>query len=445
MGLLDGIKRKAASWALSDREVRTSVLQAVLQHRPGSAVFQLDDTLSFYQEGYRKNPAVRTAVDLIADHAKQVEWRLHLGTGEDREDITDDPPTELRSLARILSSPNDRQGWVEHIEEVCINKLVAGEYFWELVLPDAQDRLLAIQNVSPLDVTIRTGQNAERPIEVYEVSAGQNQGRGGVYAEIEPERMLHGRFYDPENFWRGLSPLSAVARSVQRMNEYESWNVALAQNLGKTGGVLAYDMELTEEQADQAKERFSESHDAPGEVMVTGALKDYIETGMSPTDADWLDGMDNARELVAGVYGVPKEMMGIGSATFENRREARKVLYESSVLPLLRSIKNEFNRVLDRIYDDAVHVKLNTSGISALHEEESKKRERAIALFEKGLITDAEAREMVGLEPEPQGDGERFIPSSLLPRSAEGGDVEEEMSALAEQGYRPHYLSNGNE
>ena len=444
MGFLDGIKRKAASWALSDREVRSSVLQAVLNHRPGSAVFQLDDTLSFYQEGYRKNPAVRTAVDLIADHAKQVDWRLYEGTGENREDVTDDPPSELQSLARILSSPNDKQGWAEHIEEACINKLVAGEYFWELVMPDAMDRLIAVQNASPLDVTIRTGQSAEAPIQVYEVSAGQNQGRGGVWAKIPPERMLHGRFYDPENFWRGLSPLSAVARSVQRMNEYESWNVALAQNLGKTGGVLAYDMELTEEQADQAKESFSESHDAPGEVMVTGALKDYIETGMSPTDADWLDGMDNARELVAGVYGVPKEMMGIGSATFENRREARKVLYESSVLPLLRSIKDEFNRVLDRIYDDAVHLGLDTSGISALQEEKSKQRERAIELFEAGLITDAEAREMVGLEPKPQGDGQRFIPSSLLPRGAEGGDVEEEMGALAEQGYRPHYLTNTN-
>ena len=445
MGLLDGIKQKAASWALSDREVRTSVLQAVLQHRPGSAIFQLDDTLSYYQEGYRKNPAVRTAVDLIADHAKQVEWRLYVGEGEDRDDVTDDSPEGLRSLSRILDSPNNKQGWSEHIEQTCIDKLVAGEYFWELVGDDSMSRLVAVQAASPLDVTIRTGRNAEQPIQRYEVSAGQNQGRGGVYAEIPPERMLHGRFYDPENFWRGLSPLSAAARSVQRMNEYESWNVALAQNLGKTGGILSYDMELSEEQAEQAKEKHKEAHDAPGEPLVTGALKDYIETGMSPTDADWLDGMDNARELIASVYGVPKEMIGIGSATFENRREARKVLYESAVLPLLNSIQDEFNRVLDQVYSEAVHVGLDTSSIAALQEDKDTKRERAIALFEAGLITDAEAREMVGLDPQPEGEGQRFMPSSQLPRSADGGDIEEEMSALEEDGYRPHYLTNTND
>lgn len=446
------LRQKAGLTNEELRNVESATLSAVVQHRPGSTVQNLDSITDFYDEGYRQNPIVRACVTKIAGRAKQVPWRLKRGIGEDEEDITDADglPRDLRGLANILRQPNRLQGWGEHIEETVINKLVAGEYYWELLgPPDGFDeppiRLVGFQNMSPMNVTPVSGRMARSPIQEFELSAGETPGRGGVRETLPPERVLFGRFYDPNSFFRGLSPMGAAGRAIQRMNEYDEWNIQLAQNLGKVGGILAYDIDSAPgpEQIDQAKEAFEQAHQGtPGEPMVTGALKDYIETGMSPVDADWVEGHQNARELICSVYSVPKELINLGSATFENRREARKTLMEEAVLPVLRSIKEELNRCVDSIYDESVYFELDTSSVSALQEDRNRKHERLMDLYESGAIEDTELRRM---HPDIQeadfpGEGTRWMPSSQLPATSGGEGLEEAMADLEQNGYTPHYL-----
>lgn len=434
------------------RNVQSATLSAVVDHRPGSTIQHLDDIQDFYDEGYRQNAIVRAAVTKIAQRAKQVPWRLKLGTGEDEEDITDSSglSRELRGLSNLLRQPNRRQAWAEHIEETVINKLVAGEYFWELLGPpegfdDPPERLVGLQNMSPMNVTPVSGRMARTPIQEYELSAGETPGQGGVRETLPPERVLFGRFYDPHNFWRGLSPMGAAGRAIQRMNKYDDWNIQLSENLGKVGGILAYDIDTEPgpEQIEQAKEAFEEAHQGtPGEPMVTGALKDYIETGMSPVDADWIEGHQNARELICSVYSVPKELINLGNATHENREQARKTLMEEAVLPVLRSIKEELNRCIDTIVEEPVHFELDTSEVPALQEDRQEKHERLMDLFEQGAIEDTELRRMHPdiEEAEFPGEGTRWVPSTQLPTDSGASGLEEAMSDLEENGHKPHYL-----
>jgi len=435
------------------QNVQSATLSAVVEHRPGSSVQQLDNTKEFYNEGYRGNPIVRACVTKIASRAKQVPWRLKIGRGDDMEDVTggSDLSRDLRGLARLLKQPNRLQGWGEHIEEAVINKLVAGEYFWELLGPpqstdEPPERIVGLQNMSPMNVTPVSGRMAREPIKEYDLSAGQTPGRGGTRETLPPGRVLHGRFYDPENFYRGLSPMGAASRAIQRMNKYDDWNIELAENLGKVGGILSYDMDTqpTEEQIEQIKEAFADVHQGtPGEAMVTGRLNEYKETGMSPTDADWLEGHEDARELICSVYSVPKELIGIGNATFENRREARKTLMEEAVLPVLRSMAEELNRCLGPLYEEDVHFELDTSSVPALQENRSQLHERLMDLYEQGAIEDTELREKHPDIDEAgfPGEGQRFMPSTQLPVGG-GRSLEEAMADLQSNGFAKHYLSD---
>ena len=436
------------------QNVRSATLSAVIEHRPGSTIQNLDSLTDFFDTGYRRNPIVRACVTKIANRAKQVPWRLKRGSGDDEEDITDQDGVgrELRGLQNVLQQPNVKQGWSEHIEEAVINKLVAGEYFWELLGPpdnfdEPPERIVGLQNMSPMNVTPVSGRMARQPISAYELSAGQHPGRGGTRETLPPGRVLHGRFYDPENFYRGLSPMGAAGRAIQRMNEYDEWNISLAQNLGKTGGVLSYDIDQpSPEQIDQVKESFREAHQGtPGEPMVTGALNDYIETGMSPVDADWIEGHENARELICAVYSVPKELIGLGSATFENRKEARKTLMEEAVLPVLRSMVEELNRCIQPIIGEDVRFALDTSQVPALQEDKQQLHDRLMDLFEQGAIEDTELRELHPdiQESEFPGEGTRWIPSTQLPAGS-ADTIDDAMDDLEERGLRPHYLSNGH-
>ena len=174
-------------------------------------------------------------------------------------------------------------------------------------------------------------------------------------------------------------------------------------------------------------------------------MKDYIETGMSPVDADWIEGHENARELICAVYSVPKELINLGSATFENRREARKTLMEEAVLPVLRSMVEELNRCIQPIIGEDVRFALDTSQVPALQEDKQQLHDRLMDLFKQGAIEDTELRELHPdiQESEFPNEGTRWIPSTQLPAgSAESMD--DAMDDLEERGLEPHYLTNGH-
>ena len=428
----------------------SSVVSAILKQQPGPK-WSLDDTDSMYRKGYVENPVVRACVDLIADHAKSVPWSLKVDGADGWEEVTEEPPEELRHIPKMFNRVNERTTWTEHIEQTVVDRLVAGEYFWELVRPEDgpnAGRVIKMQTVRPTQVVVHPSDNARQPIESYEVTggAGLYGGRGRV--RLPPGQMLQGKYYDPRNFWRGLSPLASLARPTQRMNEYESWNVALAQNMGKAGGILNYNVRMNEEDAERVKDRYRAQHAGnPGDVMVTGELADYTETGISPTDADWIKGSDNAASLIMAVYNVPPEMLNRGNTTHENRKEARKVFYESAVIPVLETIATEWTRKLRTMYNrEDIWVGPNTDNVAALQEDKDRKTQRVISQLQAGIITDTEAREALGMDREPE-HGTRYIPATAIPEPAgsfgdasqpeEGEEAERALEAL---GLEPHYL-----
>ena len=441
------LRKKALRFGLQGNDGTSRLLQAVIQQMPNGAVYVDADAESFISEGYQGHPTVYACVSLIARTAAQIPLVVYRKTPDGLEKVgTSDADAGL--LAELVTEqPNGMQGAQEFVEALITDKLIAGEYFAELVRPGSgpnAEKVSALHHMPSTYVTVHLGDSVETPIRAYSYDQGRQQ-------YFSPDNILHGKFYNPHNYWRGQSPMQAAVRAITRGNAYETWNVTLAQNLGKPGGILNFESTLTTEQQDDVRELWYEtqagSYNA-GKVLMLGALKEYIETGMSPADAEWLEGSKDVRDLITSVYGVPGELIGNKNATHENRRFAQRALHENAVFPVLDSLCSEMNRAVASTYGDDFVIGYDQDSVPAMQEDADSVVDRHVKLFEAGAITDLELREAVGFDVEI-GDGTRYIPANRIPVTrGDGQDIVERahsrLKALGIHEYTNREHTNGH-
>jgi phage portal protein BeeE len=107
-----------------------------------------------------------------------------------------------------------------------------------------------------------------------------------------------------------------------------------------------------------------------------------------------------AARYICNCFGVPPQLVGLPEAqTFNNVESAKVGLYEETILPLLDDILDSLNNWL-QIYFPKEEIKLeyDIDKISALESKRKIKMETATGLFDRGLISVNEARDMIGFD-----------------------------------------------
>lgn len=150
------------------------------------------------------------------------------------------------------------------------------------------------------------------------------------------------------------------------------WNWALANNLGKPGGIFT-----TEGCVDQAdREEISAKYEATnsgvknaGKPMVLGSGLKYQDASKNPIDTDWSLGEQRAYERTSLACGVPAELVGGGQSTYENRKHAKKELYKDEVIPFLNNLKQWLNFLLRNYLKEGEFIDYLLTGIDELKED----------------------------------------------------------------------------
>lgn len=367
---LGGSRRKAST-------VIEAALRGGYGYGPSQPAWMTDDVDSFVKHGYRENGVVYACVSLIARSAAGVPWLLKKRTadGEDAIEKPTDAPLSVRRLYDMVTgSPNPQETFSALVERMVTWKMVAGECPVELVRRGDDGPVIEMWAHDPRRMDVLVGDSAARPVRGYRFRAAAGASTfaasGRDATTLDPANVMHWRFFDPDNYWRGLSPVAAAARSVARHNAYGSWNTALAQNMGKVVGVLSFEQDPGDEGEAALTRRWREQHAGPagaGRPLIIGGLKEFIATGMNPVDADWTKGEEQSAILAAIVLGVAPELVGIaGQKTYSNMQEARKALYTETVLPLLDSLRDELNAYVAASYGPEWHLDYDTQDVEAL-------------------------------------------------------------------------------
>jgi HK97 family phage portal protein len=380
---------------------------SIVRFTSGQAVWTPKDYENFAKEGYENNVYVYSCVRLIAQSCAGIPWLLYEKKKEKIEELDYNHP-----LLKIWKRPNPFEGFGAWFEAMVSYLLLSGNTYIERTLTRPSDKL-ELYTLRPDRMKIVPG-NQNNPITRYEYTVN------GSITPLEPELILHIKYFNPLNDFYGMSPIEASARSIDHNNEARKWNVSLLQNSAQPSGILSTDQTLSEETRrilrEQAIELYGGSKNA-GNVFVAEAGLKFQPTGLSPVDMSWLEGSKLSAREIAIAYNVAPELIGDNSSkTYSNYGEARKALYQETVLPLMDYLKDAFNNWLVPLWGDNLYLDYDKDSIEALQEDQDKLYARMFGAVERGIITRNEAREMLGFEALKIPEADRlYIPFSLTP------------------------------
>jgi len=351
----------------------------------------------------------------------------------------------IQELDGLLRKPNPLQAWPEFIENLIGFKLLRGEGFIHGVR-STDDRILELWNLPPKYVQLQTEGGPESGVQAYKISMHT------INEVLGADDVMHIKFWNPDysspgSHMRGMSPLEAATRSIRSGNDGLTALSRAFQNNGAAGMLFPKEQStLTEEQKQQIRSYFAEKGGGPENyksVLAFSAEMGWKQFGVSPVDLEVIEAKKMSARDIANVYGYPSELLNDpDNKTFENKRQARKQLYQDLVIPELERLYAELNRFLRPNFDENVVLDFDTQAIEPLHEDTGNK----VDWLEKAWwISPAKKAEIMNVDaPDDDIFSQPWVPTNMMPASMVAPDVEmdedEVRSLLEEYGQK----QNGN-
>lgn len=397
-----------AAWkALWTAETKASAAGSLIAlTNVGQPVLSRRDYKAFAEEGYRKNVVAFKAINEVSRAVASIPWMLFAGS-EDQSDPIDQHP-----LLELLKRPNPLQARSEFIEAVTGFYLIAGNSFIEAVLPERSGASpMELWPLRPDRMQVKAGETGLPDAYVYKVGGQDFQWKADV---ITGESLIrHLKTFNPTDDFYGLSPLEAAALGIDQHNEAGRWNVALMQNSARPSGAIVFepkdgaqvlDPEQRADLKDQLEQQYQGSRNSGRPILLEGGLK-WQQIALTPKEIDFLNGKHTSARDISIALGVPPQLLGIpGDNTFSNYQEARRALWEDTVIPLARHLRDELNVWLAPMFAEGLMLDLDLDDIPALADRRRAHREAVRADVEAGLLTINEGREELGREPVQNGD-----------------------------------------
>ncbi len=390
---------KRLQLALSVKESQARIVSQIMQ--VGQAQSTPANYESFARKGYSANVAVYTAINKIAVAGGGVTWKLFNSRNNTKPtQILDNP------LIKLMERPNPMQGTSAFIQSVLGYYLISGNSYIEKNKPFEKQPPTELWADRPDRMRIIPGKIGY-PQSFEFTGAGNTKKLFPVDQVTLKSDMLHWKTFNPLNDWYGLSPLQAALLSLDINNAGKAWNLSMLRNSATPTGVLQMIKseanprgELTDTQYARIKASFKDSYqnakNAGEPIILEGGLN-WTQMSLSPKEMDWLKSGEVSAHDIFMVYGVPGEIVGLGTKTFNNYREAKLSFYEETVLPLLDSFRDDvLNKDIAPEFGENLWLDYDRDDIEALS---LRREQKYTSLGSVNFLNQNEKREMVGKEP----------------------------------------------
>lgn len=257
------------------------------------------------------------------------------------------------------------------------------------------------------------------PADGSEFLSGYAIRRDGDVYYVPREDMIHFRLgRDPRNERRGLSALKSQLREICTDNEASTYTASLLRNSAVPGLMVVPDSETlrpNRDDAEQIKERIRDSFtgDSRGDSIVLLGKYKVQPVGFSPEQLQLRDLPNRAMSRIAAAMGVAAMSLGLDdpNKTYSNLAEANRASW--STITALQTVVAEALRwqLLSEFVDPYSHVvEYDYTAIDELNEDLDRKHTRVREDWKAGLLTQANAQELLGYDVDPEGD--RYYPGT---------------------------------
>jgi len=388
----------------------------------GQPKWSINSDEKFIREAYEQIVWVYSCVSMIANSVANVDWLLYrkIGNGKDIEEVDNHAILDM-----INTKVNDNMASRDFFDLWATYLALNGKFF---AVFDSPINPSTIEPLIPYYTKVIPDEK--------EFISGVEYRIGGTKVDYSKNLLLWSRFYDPLDLYEGLSPIKAMARTLDTENSAIDWNKNSLDNSGIPPGALSV-MSPTPDQIEGIKSRWIESYSGKNNVRVPIILDSekasYTNFGISQVDMDFVLGRKlNKIEICSG-FGVPGQVVGDPEGqTYANYEEAVKAFWKNTVIPkYLNNIKSILNLSLIPKFLGAENMYLDydLDGIEVLNEDQTAIADRSINLYNAEMITLNEGRERMGYEALEYGDALKSkIMSELLVDDTNGetGDMQVE-------------------
>lgn len=339
---------------------------------------------SVAKEGYSENHVMFRCIREIINAATQVEWIVY--NKQKNGKVKDVPGHPAIST---LNKPNPINSKESFIERIIAYYYIAGDVPIHKIQTIKSTSLFAYR---PDKVSFHLTGDMDMPYKDIKYN---------TTLDIEPENFNLFKSFDPldeyDGLGRGMSQCAPAFKSGDLLNAFLDWNVSLLQNGGRPSGAFVTESALDEDSYERAKAQLKNEHAGSQKVgkllLLEGGLK-YQQIGENPKDMDWKEGKESSIIDICAAFGVDPILVGYNKySTYNNKKEAKKGLYTSVVMPLMSKLAGFLTEFLK--LDDGYYISADFSHVPVMQEDEAEKTKR---INESKFMTINEKRQALGYD-----------------------------------------------
>ena len=274
---------------------------------------------------YATNTWVHKAVKVIRDAVSQLDVYPVDVEGQ---------PIPSNPLYERLQNPNPNQSPGDLWSEWVVQMMLGGELGMEVVWGTSGKKPLELWPRAGKDFSVLVESTRYRRISGYKVDDGD----GNPY-NLTPAQMVHFRFYNPANPWRGLAPISAVRMGVVIDQLAQAWVRLFYKNQARPDLAVVAPEGITQSERRELEERLVQQHggdNAWRPIVLEQGVTDIKVFSYPPKDMEWVTQREMSRDEIGAIFGVPDELMGYGKDTYENFNTADRVLWTMTIVPIVK-------------------------------------------------------------------------------------------------------------
>lgn len=345
------------------------------------------------KEGYMENHVFNRCLREIINAAIQGRWQ-HCVLDKDGNEI----PLENSQFVSVLNKPNAYNSKEELIKRMISYYYIGGEAPLQKI--QTIKGITSILTYRPDKISMTISDNVDIPYKDIKYTAGS-------VTTIDPKSFTLWKNFNPLDEWDGLghgmSALQSALKSGDLLNAFIDYNVSLLQNSARPSGAYVIPESLDPETFERAKSQIKNNHQGTrnaGNVLLLEGGGSWIKMGENPKDMDWKEGKESTIVDICSAIGPDPILVGYGKySTYNNKKEAKKDLYTSHVIPLMSDMAGMFTKFLN--LPEGEYIKIDYTHVPVMQEDMSEKYKR---ISESKMLTINEKRKALGYEQIKGGD-----------------------------------------
>jgi HK97 family phage portal protein len=335
---------------------------------------------AYIDEGYQLNVIVYRAVREIANACAD----LTVEVFQNGEALDVHPALEL------MKRPNPMQGGDTFIKEAFTNYLLTGEVF---IVGTDENPPAELWNLNPVNMEVKPGAGG--------VPSAYVHCQNNVKTEFPVDRVTGQaqvfclKMYNPNDYWRGQSPMMAAALAADTHNEGVKWNYKLLRNSARPSGFMKFTGVPGDDVISRLREWFRatmQGSENAGEIGVIGDGGEWQAMSENPKDMDFMNTQKEMAKLVASAFGVPLPLIDNDSTTFNNMEQAKERFYTDTILPMFNEFLRAFGNWLLPRFGQGLEFRVDLDDVAALEGVRNRTFERMLRAKQAGVLTVDEAR-----------------------------------------------------